>query len=96
MGIILTASVVHDVSARREAWTLLECGPEDTECLALLCPAGMVYNVTAGECWVQPGYTCCAACSQVYRCYPPHHQPHCCVRPLSEGVVPSAYTRICR
>ena len=95
---ILIISVVHDVQARARGdleWEEFACQQNDLDCLALLCPEGMDWDMLAGKCKEMSGYTCCSACTQEYKCFRAEeaHLVRCC---YAEGVAPSAYKQVCR
>eukprot|EP00092_Neocalanus_flemingeri_P061443 GFUD01073863.1.p1 GENE.GFUD01073863.1~~GFUD01073863.1.p1 ORF type:complete len:170 (+),score=56.54 GFUD01073863.1:90-599(+) len=97
-AVILLISVVHDVQARNRGdleWEEFSCQQNDLDCLALLCPDGMSWDMVAGKCKEVTGYTCCTACTQEYKCFTAEEAQivKCC---YAEGVVPSAYKQVCR
>ena len=50
---ILLISVVQDVQARASGdleWEEFSCQQNDVDCLTLLCPEGMEWNMTTGQC----------------------------------------------
>ena len=95
--VILTLSVVHDVKARANdpEWEEFSCQQSDPDCLDLLCPEGMAWDMVAGKCKEMAGYTCCTACTHEYKCFQAGDDPlvRCC---HAEGVVPAAYKQVCR
>jgi hypothetical protein len=50
---ILTVSVVHDVQARAEGdleWEEFSCQQNDLDCMDLLCPKGMIWDIAKSKC----------------------------------------------
>ena len=97
-GVILTLSVVHDVQARAGGdleWEEFSCQENDEDCLTLLCPEGMGWDVKGGQCEQLPGYSCCTTCTHEYTCYKTGGAGgvKCC---YGVGVVPAAYKQACR
>ena len=95
---ILTTSVMFDVHASAKGnleWEEFSCQPYDSDCLALLCPDGMVWDMMAGKCRAVSGYTCCTSCTLEYMCYKAEEADgvKCC---SAMSVVPSAYKQNCR
>ena len=95
---VLTTSVVLDVQARASGdleWEEFSCQENDADCLALLCPDGMGWDMVADKCRELPGYTCCTTCTLEYMCYKAEDADGvvCC---SVMSVVPSAYKQTCR
>ena len=70
-AVILTLSVVHDVKARANdpEWEEFSCQQSDPDCLDLLCPEGMAWDMVDGKCREMADFTCCTACTHEYKCF---------------------------
>ena len=51
-AVILALSVVHDIKARANdpEWEEFSCQQSDPDCLDLLCPEGMAWDMVDGKC----------------------------------------------
>ena len=98
-GVILTASVVHDVQSREVGQGSLEephcVNLTEGECQATRCPVtGWRWSEKEMMCEVIPGYKCCTACTGKFQCFPVSQTGDikCC---FANGIVPSAYKNTC-
>ena len=88
---IILGVVYYSISTYRHSQGFKEfsCVSDDSACIAMICPVGMVWDEDARVCILPDGYLCCPDSASILRC---QQGEECSDNVLVSGVLPSAQT----